>query len=114
MTHLLLISKPGLVSHSLLAYCRSLVSRQIQAELMEPVEYLRLAGQVAADLIVILDGDNTHEVEQVIDCAAGARQRAIVIVDDIYRQRILRAHTEQPVLIWGLINQNPALYLFDR
>jgi hypothetical protein len=112
-TRLVLISKPGLVSNSLLSYCRSLAAHNLQAETMEPEAFLHLANPLAADILMIVEEDNPAEVDQIIQTIGSDPYRSIVIVMDIHRLYELRLKTSLPILVWGLIDQSLAKFLFE-
>jgi hypothetical protein len=113
MTHLVLISKSGLVGNSLLSYCRSLVSHHFQTETMDPAKFLACPGEATADGLIIVEEDNPAEVDQIVQAVGSSAQPAVVVVQDYYRQRALQLKTRLPVLLWGMIDQNLAMFLFE-
>jgi hypothetical protein len=112
-THLVLISKSGLVGNSLLSYCRSLVSHHFQTETMDPAKFLACPGEVSADGLIIVEEGNPAEVDQIVQAVCTSPFPAIIVVQDYYRQRALQMKTQLPVLLWGMIDQNLARFLFE-
>jgi hypothetical protein len=113
-TQLVLVSRPGLVSNSLLSYCRSLITHNFQSEIMDPAEFLHPTKPLVADVLIVIEEDNPGEVDQIIQKIAAFHYRSIVIVRNIHRQCELRLKTTQPVLVWGLIDQSLAKFLFEK
>jgi hypothetical protein len=113
-TELVLVSRPGLVSNSLLSYCRSLAAHNFRSEIMEPEDFLQRADQVSADILIVIEDDNPAEVDQILQTIEPLQRRSIVIVRDIHRQCELRLKTNLPVLVWGLIDQSLAKFLFEK
>ncbi len=112
-THLVLISKPGLMRNSLLAYFRSLVSMNLEITTIDPAEFIEQDYSYTAEALVLNEENDPHEIDQILRMVDQTQSRLLVIVDDVYRQRELLQVTTAPVVVWGFIRQNLEQFLSE-
>ncbi len=112
-TLLVLISKPGLIRNSLLAYFRSLAGQNTEISFVEPVEFLEQTDAQTADVLIINEDRDAHVVDQILEKLNATQSRFMVIVNDVARQRELQDRTTANVLVWGLIRSSLEKFLAD-
>jgi hypothetical protein len=111
--HLVLISKPGLMRNSLLAYFRSLPLKNLQTTAVEPIAFLTQEMPQTPDAMIINEENDPEEIDRILQMACQIQCRSLFIVGDVSRQRDLIQVTDAPVLVWGFIRQGLEQFLLE-
>jgi chemotaxis response regulator CheB len=104
-TELLMVSKPSLMSSSLLSYFNAINQTKFHSVVLEPQEFLSHLEQFCPDVLVIYEENNALEVDQMLSAVDAFTSRLIVIVGNTDRQREVQQKTGALVLVWGFFSQ---------
>jgi hypothetical protein len=111
--HMVLVSKPGLMRNSLMAYFRALPLKNLQTSAVDPVAFLTQEMLQTPDALIVNEENDPEEIDRILQMACQIQCRLLFIVGDVSRQRDLIQVTDAPVLVWGFTRQGLDQFLLE-